>query len=79
MRLARSVHRIREAIAPYTRFVRTEQEKLTKIDTDLTAVRSDLRTLRHRIGDPDKLAPGTAAVLPAGTIAQNDTNSDKAS
>jgi hypothetical protein len=77
--LARSVHRIREAIAPYTRFVRTEQEKLTKIDTDLTAVRSDLRTMRHRIGDPDKLTSGTAAALPAGTVGQNDTNSDKAS
>jgi small GTP-binding protein len=73
--LARSVHRIREAIAPYTRFVRTEQEKLTKIDEDLTAVRSDLRTMRHRIGDPDKLASGTAAALPAGR--QDDTNSDK--
>jgi hypothetical protein len=77
--LARSVHRIREAIAPYTRFVRTEQEKLTKIDTDLTSVRSDLRTMRHRIGDPDKLTSGTAAALPAGTLGQIDTNSDKVS
>jgi small GTP-binding protein len=75
--LARSVTRIREAIAPYTRFVRTEQEKLTRIDTDLTSVRNDLRALRHRIGEPDKLNAATAAALPAGAVPQNDINPEK--
>jgi uncharacterized protein YlxW (UPF0749 family) len=77
--LARSVTRIREAIAPYTRFVRTEQEKLTRIDTNLTSVRNDLRALRHRIGEPDKLNAATAAALPAGAVPQNDINPDKES
>ena len=58
--------RIREAIAPYTRFVRTEQEKLTRIESELTSVQNDLRALRHRIGDPEKLSAGTTAALPAG-------------
>jgi len=75
--LTRSVQRIREAIAPYTRFVRTEQEKLTKIDADLNAVRSDLRTMRHRIGEPDKLNSGAAAALPAGSAVQPETSSEK--
>ncbi|MFL5758999.1 MAG: dynamin family protein [Thermomicrobiales bacterium] len=80
--LARSVHRIREAIAPYTRFVRTEQEKLTRMDMDLSAVRSDLRTMRHRIGEPDKIAPPTTAALAAGANSptasnQDDTNSQE--
>jgi small GTP-binding protein len=75
--LARSVTRIRDAIAPYTRFVRTEQEKLTRIETDLSSVRNDLRALRHRIGEPDKLTAATAAALPTGAVPQNDVNPDK--
>ncbi len=68
--LARSVSRIRDAIAPYTRFVRTEQEKLERMDSQLTGVRNDLRALRHRVGDdPDVGHPPTsrppAAASPA--------------
>jgi small GTP-binding protein len=48
--LARSVGRIRDAIAPYTRFVRSQQEKLARMDGLLTEVRNDLRAFRHRIG-----------------------------
>ncbi|HEV2107839.1 MAG TPA: dynamin family protein [Thermomicrobiales bacterium] len=48
--LARSVTRIREAIAPYTRFVRTQQEQLTRVNEELTTIRTDLRAFRHRIG-----------------------------
>ena len=52
--LHRSVARITEAIAPYTRFVRASQEELTRMDQELTSVRDELRTIRHRIGaDPD--------------------------
>jgi small GTP-binding protein len=74
--LARSVSRIREAIAPYTRFVRTEQEKLTRIDEELTSVQNDLRALRHRIGDPDQLTAGKTAALPAGSPQSNGAQSE---
>ena len=60
--LARSVARIQDAIAPYTRFVRDQQAKFSKMREDLGAVRNDLRALRHRIGDPDaNLSPGAVA------------------
>jgi small GTP-binding protein len=74
--LARSVTRIREAIAPYTRFVRTEQEKLTRIDGELTSVQNDLRALRHRIGDPEQLPAGKTAALPAGNSQSNGAQTD---
>ncbi|MEA2598131.1 MAG: hypothetical protein QOF01_4600, partial [Thermomicrobiales bacterium] len=61
--LARSVRRIEDAIAPYTRFVRDQRAKLTQIDTDLTGVRNDLRALRHRVGDPEAAPP---VALPSG-------------
>jgi small GTP-binding protein len=51
--LARSVQRIRDAISPYTRFVRGENEKLTAVNEQTTEVRNDMRTLRHRIGGGD--------------------------
>jgi hypothetical protein len=60
--LARSVSRIEDAIAPYTRFVRDQQTKFASIEENLKAVRSELGTLRHRVGDPDTiLSPGAVA------------------
>jgi small GTP-binding protein len=53
--LQRSVARIVDAIAPYTRFVRSSQQTLTTTDDDLTAIRDELRTLHHRI-DPQSVA-----------------------
>jgi len=51
--LDRSVARINDAIAPYTRFVRSSREKLTTLETELTAIENELGTLRHQIGaDP---------------------------
>src|SRR5690606_11647122 len=47
--LGESVQRIREAIAPYTRFVRVEREKLEKISADLQAARAEVTALRHNI------------------------------
>lgn len=47
--LERSLHRLREAIAPYTRFVRSEQEKLTRIEGELSTVSSGLAQIRQRI------------------------------
>ncbi len=61
--LARSVQRIEDAIAPYSRFVRDQRAKLTQAEADLTAVRNSLHALRYRIGDPDAELPRS---LPSG-------------
>lgn len=45
----RSQERIREAIAPYLRFVRTEREKITEIKDELTEIRVALAALRAEI------------------------------
>ena len=47
--LARSVQEIREAIAPYTRFVRTEQAKLTQVQADLDEIETRVFALREAI------------------------------
>ena len=59
--LARSVARIRDAIAPYTRFVRTQSAHLEQMRTELTAVDNDMRALRHEIGEERQLPPGVRA------------------
>ncbi len=60
--LERSVARIRDAIAPYTRFVRQSREDLTAHQTELTAIDSELDVLRHRIGpDADVAARASQA------------------
>jgi hypothetical protein len=48
--LARSVQEIREAIAPYTRFVRTEQAKLTGVQKELAGIKSGVFEQREAIG-----------------------------
>jgi small GTP-binding protein len=70
--LNRSVSRIEDAIAPYTRFVRSSQEKLASIDAELTSIRNALRAVRHDIGGEDTSAlPGPERVatpaLPQGS------------
>ena len=47
--IARSTERIRGSIAPYSRFVRAEGDKLETSEKDLTAVGADLQSLRNRI------------------------------
>ena len=47
--LGRSLQRLREAIAPYTRFVRSEQQKLGSIDAELGAVNALLSQIRMRV------------------------------
>ena len=49
--LNRSVARIADAISPYTRFVRSSQEKYTALEVELTTVQDDLRSIRHAIGE----------------------------
>ena len=47
--LSHSLHRIREAMAPYTRFVRGEHEKLKQIEEELLATQATLHSLRARV------------------------------
>jgi small GTP-binding protein len=47
--LGRSLQRVREAIAPYTRFVRAEQQKLGRIEGELSEVSASLAQIRTRI------------------------------
>jgi hypothetical protein len=47
--IARSTDRIRASIAPYSRFVRAEGEKLDGTEKELAGVASDLESLRARI------------------------------
>jgi small GTP-binding protein len=47
--LAHSLQRLREAIAPYTRFVRAEQQKLMRIEGELEEISSALGQLGARI------------------------------
>ena len=58
--LERSVTRIKDAIAPYTRFVRSSQAQLISLNEDLTTIDADLRTLRHQIGTDPALPARTA-------------------
>ena len=45
--LSRSVRRIREAMAPYTRFVRSERTKLSEIESHLLQAASDPVSYTH--------------------------------
>lgn len=47
--LGRSVRRIRDAIAPYTRFVATERTRLEGVHADIGEVTADLRELRGAV------------------------------
>jgi small GTP-binding protein len=47
--LEKSLRRLREAIAPYTRFVRAEKKKLTRIEGELDEIRSSLGKIRASI------------------------------
>ena len=47
--MAASMQRLRDAVAPYTRFVRVEQEKLGKLEADLSAARAEVTALRRTV------------------------------
>ncbi|MCD6288986.1 MAG: dynamin family protein [Anaerolineae bacterium] len=49
--LTRSLARIRDALAPYARFVRGEQEKLEQAERELSEIQAELRRLRLEIGE----------------------------
>jgi small GTP-binding protein len=50
--LARSVEGMREAIAPYTRFVRTEHARMTQAREDLAEMDDEVQALKKEIGSP---------------------------
>ena len=50
--LARSVEGMREAIAPYTRFVRTEHARMTEARSVLAEITGEIESLRAEIGAP---------------------------
>jgi hypothetical protein len=47
--LERSLRRINEAVAPYTRFVRAERDRLTETHDELTRVREGLARLKAQV------------------------------
>lgn len=47
--LTDSVQRLRDAIAPYTRFVRVEREKLDQLNNSLHEVETELTNIRHTV------------------------------
>jgi hypothetical protein len=49
LELAHSLQRLREAIAPYTRFVRSEQDKLSQVEKQLGEISSALGQLLIRV------------------------------
>jgi small GTP-binding protein len=55
--LNRSVERMREAIAPYTRFVRTEHARMTEARTELAEITAETEALRAEIGAPGVKSP----------------------
>jgi hypothetical protein len=50
--LERAVNRLNEALAPYRRFIRSEEEQLKMTDQDLDSILGKLEALRLKI-DPD--------------------------
>jgi small GTP-binding protein len=55
--LDRSVERMREAIAPYTRFVRTEHARMTEARSALAKITEEVESLRAEIGAPGVKSP----------------------
>jgi small GTP-binding protein len=75
--LNRSIARIEEAVAPYTRFVRGAQAEMEQMRDDLSGIRNGLRTLRHKIEgsrseEPAAAAPGPSAKPASAPIALPD-------
>jgi hypothetical protein len=58
--LSTSIQRIHEAIAPYTRFVRVEREKLERIEADLQSARVEVTVLRQSVQAIGAAAASTA-------------------
>lgn len=59
--LRASKARLEEAIAPYTRFVRVEREKLEKMNAELERLRTELTAIRNKINALGAAADAAAA------------------
>jgi hypothetical protein len=57
--LNRSVERMRDAIAPYTRFVRTEHARMTEASSTLSELDKEVATLKDEIAAPGVGPSGT--------------------
>jgi hypothetical protein len=55
--LNRSIERMRDAIAPYTRFVRTEHARMTEASSNLSEIDKEVEALKGEIAAPD-VGPG---------------------
>ena len=55
--LNRSIERMREAIAPYTRFVRTEHARMTEARSALAEITEEVESLRAEIAAPGVKSP----------------------
>jgi small GTP-binding protein len=55
--LSRSVERMRDAIAPYTRFVRTEHARMTEASSTLSGMDGEIEALKDEIAAPG-VGPG---------------------
>ena len=58
--LSRSIERMREAIAPYTRFVRSEHARMSSAGEDLAAIDAEADALRAEISAPGVGPTGSA-------------------
>jgi small GTP-binding protein len=58
--LSRSIERMRDAIAPYTRFVRTEHARMTEASSNLSEIGREVDALKGEIAAPG-LGPGAAS------------------
>src|ERR671921_344502 len=58
--LNRSVERLRDAIAPYTRFVRTEHARMTEARSNLSEIDTEVEALKGEIAAPG-VGPGAAS------------------
>jgi len=45
----RSLQHIHEAIAPYTRFIRSERERITKCQAELQSLREEMARLKGKL------------------------------
>ncbi|CAN5890680.1 dynamin family protein [soil metagenome] len=59
--LARSAERMREAIAPYTRFVRTEHARMTEARSTLAELDGEVDSLKEDISAPSLDPPSSSA------------------
>lgn len=72
--LQESKERLQEAIAPYTRFVRVEREKLEKLDAELRGFRAELTAIRNRVADlGHEQGNDIGNVAPTQTLTENAT------